>query len=280
VHYHDGHCPSSNDELLGFCASPTLSDGNLSANKSSGNCSPENYHLDSFHIPNKRKVGNVGHKSPENDALVKTGVSPDLDAIFNDDVIMDSFVKTFETNHGLSIHGTNDAFKFKNLPSTPVEICTGYRTVLGNHTANCALENCTSNCTGLGSVLYKKIGIQTSKQLSRITNSDFNGTNFSTFSTGNAPKNLIMDQCYMADYIDAKSKIDSRKRKRNCISDSPQNRNLTPVTIMVADSIGAVRSRRLLKVLLDSGSGSTTTLSIRSAYLKSVDHAKYIRVEW
>ena len=38
----------------------------------------------------------------------------------------------------------------------------------------------------------------------------------------------------------------------------PQSRNLTPVTIMVADTIGTVKSRRLLKVLLDSG--STTTL--------------------
>jgi hypothetical protein len=63
-----------------------LSDANLSANKSSGNCTPENYHLDSFHIPKKRKVGNVDHKSPENNALVEAGVSPDLDAIFNDDV--------------------------------------------------------------------------------------------------------------------------------------------------------------------------------------------------
>ncbi len=62
----------------------------------------------------------------------------------------------------------------------------------------------------------------------------------------------------MADHIDAKSKIDSKKRKRNSIPDSPQNRNSTPVTIMVEDSIGAVRSRKLLKVLLDSG--STTTL--------------------
>ncbi len=89
-------------------------------------------------------------------------------------------------------------------------------------------------------------------------NSDFSGTNSSMFSTGNAPKDLIIDQCYMADHIDAKSKIDGKKGKRNCIPDSPQNRNLTPVTIMVADSIGAVRSRKLLKVLLDSG--STTTL--------------------
>jgi hypothetical protein len=68
------------------------------------------------------------------------------------------------------------------------------------------------------------------------------------FSTGNEPKDLIIYQCYMADHIDAKLKIDSKKRKRNSIPDSPQNRNLTPVNIMVADSIGAFRSRKLLKV--------------------------------
>jgi hypothetical protein len=61
----------------------------------------------------------------------------------------------------------------------------------------------------------------------------------------------------MADHVDSKSKIDSRKRKRNSISDSPQNRTLSPVTIMVADSIDAVRSRRLLKVLLDFESTAT-----------------------
>jgi hypothetical protein len=38
------------------------------------------------------------------------------------------------------------------------------------------------------------------------------------------------------------------------------------VTIMVADSIGAVRSRRLLKVLLDSG--STTTLVVKKCLPK------------
>jgi hypothetical protein len=139
-----------------------------------------------------------------------------------------------------------------------VEMRTEYHTVLGNCTTNCALGDCTANCTGLGSVLCKNLGILTSKQLSRIMNSDFNSTNSSTSSTGNAPKNLIIDLCYMADHIDAKSKIDSRKRKRNSILDSPQNGNFTPVTIMVADSIGAVRSRRLLKILFDSG--STTTL--------------------
>jgi hypothetical protein len=77
------------------------------------------------------------------------------------------------------------------------------------------------------------------------------------FSTGNAPKDLIIDQCYMADHIDAKSMIDSKKRKRKSIPGSSRNRNLTPVTIMVAVSIGAVRSRKLMKVLLDSGSTRT-----------------------
>jgi hypothetical protein len=52
--------------------------------------------------------------SPENNALVKTEVSPDLDAIFDNDLTVDSFVNAFENNPGLSIHGTNDAFKFKN----------------------------------------------------------------------------------------------------------------------------------------------------------------------
>jgi hypothetical protein len=101
-------------------------------------------------------------------------------------------------------------------------------------------------------------------------NLDFNGTNSSTFSTGNAPKNLIIDQCYMADHIhiDAKSKIDSRKRKRNSIPDSPQNSNLTPVTIMVAD-ISLVQILDPLQLL-----------SIRNVYLRSVDHTKYLRVEW
>jgi hypothetical protein len=36
--------------------------------------------------------------------------------------------------------------------------------------------------------------------------------------------------------------------------------NLTPVTIMVVDTISSVRSRRLLKILLGSGSTATTTL--------------------
>ena len=184
----------------------------------------------------------MGHKSPENNALVEAGFSQDLDAIFNDDLTVDLFLKAFQKDPSLSMRDTNDAFKFKNRRSAPVETRIEYSNILDNHTTNCILGNCTADCTDLGSVQYKNLGILTSKQLSRIMNSDFNGTNSSMFSTGNAPKDLIINQCYMADHIDAKSNIDSKKGKRNSFPDSPQNRNLTPVTIMVVDSIGAVRS--------------------------------------
>jgi hypothetical protein len=101
VHYHDDRRHGSDDKLLVSPASPTLSDGELSANESGGNHTPENYHLDSFHIPKKRKAGNVGQKSPENNSLVEVGVSPDLDAIFDNDITVDSFLKAFQKDPGL-----------------------------------------------------------------------------------------------------------------------------------------------------------------------------------
>jgi hypothetical protein len=71
---------------------------------------------------------------------------------------------------------------------------------------------------------------------------------------------------------DNHSDKEAGKPKKNV----PQN--LTPVTIMVVDTISSVRSRRLLNILCDSG--STTTLVNKKVCLKSVDHAKYLRVEW
>jgi hypothetical protein len=62
----------------------------------------------------------------------------------------------------------------------------------------------------------------------------------------------------MAEASDPKSESSSRKKGKNSVSNTISNKNLTPVTIMVVDTIGAVKSRRLLKILLDSG--STTTL--------------------
>jgi hypothetical protein len=114
VHYHDGRHHGSNNKLLVSCTSPALSDSKTSTNKSGRNCTPENYHLDSFHIPKKRKVGNVGHKSPENNALVEAEISQDLDDIFDDDVTVDSFLKAFQKDPSLSMCNNNDTFKFKN----------------------------------------------------------------------------------------------------------------------------------------------------------------------
>jgi hypothetical protein len=110
VHYHDGHRHGSNDKSLASCMSAAPSNNKLSANESSGNRTPENYHLDSFHISKKRKVGDVGHKSPGNNPLVEP-VSQDLDAIFDDD---DSFLKGRQEDSGLSMRDDNDVFNFKN----------------------------------------------------------------------------------------------------------------------------------------------------------------------
>jgi hypothetical protein len=114
VHYHDNCRHGNGGKLLVSCTSPAPSNGESSTNESSGNHTPENYHLDSFHILKKRKVGDVGHKSPENNALVEAGISQDLDAIFDDNVTVDSFFKAFQEDPGLSMRNTNDAFKFKN----------------------------------------------------------------------------------------------------------------------------------------------------------------------
>ena len=106
------------------------------------------------------------------------------------------------------------------------------------------LGNCTENCTALENVLYET----ESSELSKIKKSDnsFN-TIYTSLSSGNTPKQLKMNCiCYMAEKV------------HDNLTEIPQNRNLAPVTIMVVDTIGTIKSRRLLKVLSDSG--STTTL--------------------
>jgi hypothetical protein len=90
------------------------SNDELSANKSGGDCTRENYHLDSFYIPKKRKVGNVDHKSPGNNALVEPDFSQNLDVIFDNDVTVDSFLKALQEDSGLAMHDEDDAFNFKD----------------------------------------------------------------------------------------------------------------------------------------------------------------------
>ena len=89
-----------------------------------------------------------------------------------------------------------------------------------------------------------------------------------------------LDQCFMPEAIDDSVTANNRKRKRDkhTVDVLPSTKNLTPVTIMVVDTIGTVKSRRLLKVLLDSG--STITLIKKNAYQKHVNHVQSLRVGW
>jgi len=102
---------------------------------------------------------------------------------------------------------------------------------------------CTEDCTALGTVWYET---KSRDKLSKIKKSDkFSNTKSISTSTENT-FNQTNHHCYMTKEVHVKS------------TQISQNRYLTPVTIMVADTIRTVKSRRLLKVLLDSG--STTTL--------------------
>jgi hypothetical protein len=143
-----------------------------------------------------------------------------------------------------------------------VEICIDDRTDLGYRTP--------TDCTTL-----ENLGLLNSNQLSQ---SELFGTTPTVLPTRNAPKKSHVHNCYMAEALDPESESISRKRGRNSAASTPPTRNLTPVTIMVVDTIGTVKSRKLLKILLDSG--STTTLIIRDVYPGSVNHAKFPRIEW
>ena len=113
-----------------------------------------------------------------------------------------------------------------------MEIRTENRTDLENRTV--------TDCTTL-----EKLGLQNSNQLSQIESFSTEPT---VFSTGNAPKNLHVHDCYMAEAPEPESEPVSSKKEINSTSSTSPTRNLTPVTIMVVDTIGTVRSRRLLKI--------------------------------
>jgi hypothetical protein len=95
--------------------------------------------------------------------------------------------------------------------------------------------------------------------LSSFTKTDSCSTNFNSGSTRNAPK--ILNELHIC-------KTDSEETYAIYKANGSNNKveqtkkvvpqKLTPVTILVVNTISSVRSRRLLKVLLDSG--STTTL--------------------
>jgi hypothetical protein len=96
--------------------------------------------------------------------------------------------------------------------------------------------------------------------LSSLTKTDHWSTHFSLGSTRNASKMLnesplletCTDEVYAISDDNGNDKEEDKPKKT-----VPQN--LTPVMIMVVDTIFSVRLRRLLRVLLDSGSTKTLT---------------------
>ncbi len=76
-------------------------------------------------------------------------------------------------------------------------------------------------------------------------------------TTGNAPNNLKIIRNIVEDAYAISEENSDEQGTINKINVLPNQSNLTPITIMVVDTISAVESRRLLKVLLDSGSTMT-----------------------
>jgi hypothetical protein len=94
--------------------------------------------------------------------------------------------------------------------------------------------------------------------LSRLQKTDISGIISRTDSTGNAPNNTNTYRvCYIfADDVYINLEQISAKEAMDINKNIPKQ--LSPVTIMVVDTTSSVKSRILLKVLLDSG--STTTM--------------------
>ena len=97
-------------------------------------------------------------------------------------------------------------------------------------------------------------------------------------TTGNAPNKLEVINNMIEDAYAISEENSDEQGPINEINVLPSQTNLAPITIMVLDTMSAVKSRRLLKVLLDSG--STTTLINKKCYLRIVKHAKHQKAEW
>ncbi len=91
------------------------------------------------------------------------------------------------------------------------------------------LGNRTEKCTVLGNVQYET---DICDKLSKIEKSDtFSNTKSASPSTGNASnKSYLNNHCYMTEEVHVN------------LTEISQNRNLTPLTIMVADTIGTIKS--------------------------------------
>jgi hypothetical protein len=93
-----------------------------------------------------------------------------------------------------------------------------------------------------------------------LKTADTYGTISMVASTGNAPKSTsTQTECHIVtDEVYTNLVQLSTKEAMDIKSNKHSSKQLTPVTIMVVDTISSVKSRILLKVMLDSD--STTTM--------------------
>jgi hypothetical protein len=116
------------------------------------------------------------------------------------------------------------------------------------------------NTNSLENILYKTstdIGLQNSKELSSLRKTDPYSTISRADSTRNAPNNT---STHLVRYIfadDVNTNLGQISAKEAIDINKNIPKQLTPVTIMVVDTISSVKSTILLKVLLDAGSATT-----------------------
>jgi hypothetical protein len=133
------------------------------------------------------------------------------------------------------------------------------------------------NIKSLETVLYKtctNTGLQNGNELSSLKTADLCGTISTVDSTGNAPQNpskqpihhIVTDEVY-TNLVQL-----STKEAMGIKSNKNSPKQLTPVTIMVVDTLSSVKLRILLKVLLDSG--STTTMINRKCLPRNCQTCK------
>jgi hypothetical protein len=133
------------------------------------------------------------------------------------------------------------------------------------------------NTNSLGNVLYKtstNIGLQNSKELSSLKRTDTYSTISMVDFTGNPPKSTSTQSVHYMFADDVHINLEQISAKKAMDVNSHKNipKQLTPVTIMVVDTISSVKSRILLKVLLDSG--STTTMINRKSLPRNCQACK------
>jgi hypothetical protein len=132
---------------------------------------------------------------------------------------------------------------------------------------------CIENTDSLENVPYKtstNIGLQNSIELSSFKKTDTYSTISMVDSTGNAPNNTSTQPvCYIfADDVYTNLEQITAKEARDINMNTLTQ--LSPVTIMVVDTISSVKSRILLKMLLDSD--SITTMIIRKCLPRNLQN--------